>query len=345
MKNNLRSFLNRHYLKILALILVLIPLVSRNQYIYQVAVTCCIYCLFTISINLVTGFTGQLSLGQVAFYAIGAYASTLFSMRLSIPVLISMPLGGLVAAFFGLLIGFPALRLSGVYLGIATLGFAEIVRQVSLVWRNLTRGPLGINRIPRPEFFGILIDSGMEYFILILLMLGLIYVAMDRLVKSKVGLVLLSLREDEVASSSLGIDVSFYKILAFVLSAFIAGVAGAFMAHFITYISPSNFVSAESFLVLSMYVLGGPASLPGSIAGAIVLSVASEALRFLQGYRQIFYAVLLIAVILYKPEGLSGFLGTTKIRAGLPKDLKELDLDKSTRQGASNEKQKRGGAV
>ena len=196
-----------------------------------------------------------------------------------------------------------------------------------------------------PEFFGILIDSGMEYFILILLMLGLIYVAMDRLVKSKVGLVLLSLREDEVASSSLGIDVSFYKILAFVLSAFIAGVAGAFMAHFITYISPSNFVSAESFLVLSMYVLGGPASLPGSIAGAIVLSVASEALRFLQGYRQIFYAVLLIAVILYKPEGLSGFLGTTKIRAGLPKDLKELDLEKSSRQGASNEKQKRGGAV
>jgi branched-chain amino acid transport system permease protein len=254
-------------------------------------------------------------------------------MGLSIPVLISMPLGGLVAAFFGLLIGFPSLRLSGVYLGIATLGFAEIVRQVSLIWRNLTRGPLGINRIPRPEFFGILVDSGFEYFILIILILVFIYIAVDRLVKSKVGLILLSLREDEVAASSLGIDISFYKILAFVLSAFIAGLAGAFMAHFITYISPSNFISSESFLVLSMYVLGGPASLPGSIAGAILLSVASEALRFLQGYRQIFYGVLLIAVILYKPEGLSGILGATKIQAGLPKDGKELELSRKKEQG------------
>ena len=247
-------------------------------------------------------------------------------MKFSVPVLLAMVLGGLIAALFGLLIGFPALRLSGVYLGIATLGFAEIVRQVSLIWVNLTRGPLGIPGIPRPNIFGLVIDTGFGYFALILAILSIVYIAVDRLTKSKIGLVFLTIREDETAAESIGINIAFYKILAFVLSAFIAGIAGAFMAHFITYISPSNFISAESFLVLSMYVLGGPASLPGSIGGAIVLTVASEALRFLQGYRQIFYGVLLIAIILFKPEGISGILKTNKITVGLPKNKEELNL-------------------
>lgn len=321
-----KKFIKKHFLQMLGLLLILVPVVSGNSYYYQVATMCGIYCLFTISVNLVTGFTGQLTLGQVAFYAIGAYSSTILAMKLSVPVLLAMVLGGLIAAVFGLLIGFPALRLSGVYLGIATLGFAEIVRQASLIWVALTRGPLGIPAIPRPGIFGLVIDSGFEYFMLILVILAMVYVAVDRLVKSKVGLVFLSIREDEAAAESIGINIAFYKVLAFVLSAFIAGIAGAFMAHFITYISPSNFTSAESFLVLSMYVLGGPASLPGSIGGAVVLTVASEALRFLQGYRQIFYAVLLIAIVLFKPDGISGILRTNKIPAGLPKKMEELNL-------------------
>jgi branched-chain amino acid transport system permease protein len=321
-----KIFIGKYYLQILGLLLIMIPVISGNSYYYQVATLCGIYCLFTISVNLVTGFTGQLTLGQVAFYAIGAYASAILSMRLSIPVMVAMLVGGVIAAVFGLLIGFPALRLSGVYLGIATLGFAEIVRQASLIWVDLTRGPLGIPAIPRPSIFGFSIDSGLGYFTLILVILAGVYIAVDRLTKSRVGLVFLSIREDETAAESIGINIAFYKILAFVLSAFIAGLAGAFMAHFITYISPSNFISAESFLVLSMYVLGGPASLPGSIGGAVLLTVASEALRFLQGYRQIFYGVLLITIILFKPEGISGILRANRVTAGLPKNLAELDL-------------------
>jgi branched-chain amino acid transport system permease protein len=321
-----KKFIKKYFLQMLGLIIILVPVISGNSYYYQVATMCGIYCLFTISVNLVTGFTGQLTLGQVAFYAIGAYASTILAMNLSVPVLLAMVLGGLIAAVFGLLIGFPALRLSGVYLGIATLGFAEIVRQASLIWIDLTRGPLGIPGIPRPGIFGYVIDSGFDYFVLILVILTLVYIAVDRLTKSKVGLVFLSIREDETAAESIGINIAFYKVLAFVISAFIAGIAGAFMAHFITYISPSNFTSAESFLVLSMYVLGGPASLPGSIGGAVVLTVASEALRFLQGYRQIFYGVLLITIILFKPDGISGILKINKITAGLPKKLEELNL-------------------
>lgn len=325
--------LKNNYLLIAASLLILIPFIANSQYIYHIAIMCSIYGLLAIGLNLITGFTGQLSLGQVAFYAIGAYGSTLLSMKLGVPVFLSMLLGGFLSAFFGFVVGFPALRLSGVYLGIATLGFAEIVRQVILIWVKLTRGPMGIPRVPKPNLFGFVFDSGIKYYVLILIILFVVYIGVDRLTKSRVGVVLLAIREDETAAESMGVNISFYKILTFIISAFISGIAGAYFSHFITFIGPTNFTSAESFLVLSMYVLGGPASLIGSVGGSIVLTIASEGLRFVQEFRQIFYALLLIVVILFKPTGISGMLKINKITAGMPKKESELVLEKYKTEG------------
>lgn len=304
---------------IIGIVSLLIILIG-NQYILQVATMCMIYCLLTMSLNLITGFTGQLSLGQSAFYAIGAYCSALLSIKLGIPIILSMILAGFIAALFGFLVGFPSLRLKGIYLGIATLGFAEVVRQVALIWIKVTRGPMGIPGIPQINIFGFKFSSGEPYFIFSLILVFIIYQMLDKLTKSRTGLAFLAIRDDETAAQSIGIKTAKYRILAFILASFIAGIAGSFFAHFISYISPSSFTSSESFLILSMYALGGPSSLVGSLAGATLLTVASELFRAIPTYREILYSILLISVILFKPKGLSGLLGIDKNLAGLPKE-------------------------
>lgn len=339
----MKQFIKKHYLLLIAAVIFLVPLVihlcniisptifrfsAQYEYVYRIGIMCAIYAMLTISLNLITGFTGQLSMGHVAFYCIGAYASALFSTEVGIPVLISMVLGALVACFFGFLIGFPALRLSGVYLGIATLGFAEIVRLVANAWVQLTNGPIGLRGLPPAEILGFRIDTSFRSYIFAVALLVLIYFLIHRLTNSRTGVALLSIRDNEVAAESMGINIAFYKILTFMISAFIAGLCGAFYAQYNTYISPANFLSAESYLMLSMYALGGPASLAGSVGGATVLTLASELLRSLQEWRQVIYALVLILVVLFKPTGISGLLGTNKITAGLPKKESDLVLEK-----------------
>ena len=320
--------LKRHYVTFIAVVLLILPILIHNEYIYHISIMCGIYALLTISLNLITGFTGQLSLGHVAFYCIGAYSSALISLNLGIPVFLSMLMGAAISAFFGFLIGFPALRLSGVYLGIATLGFAEIVRQVVLIWVDLTRGPMGLPGIPRASLFGFVFERGLRSYILILIIVAIVYFFIHRFVQSRTGVILVSIRDDETAAASMGVNVAFYKVLTFVISAFVAGLAGAFFAQFSSFISPSNFMSAESYLILSMYALGGPASLPGSVGGAIVLTLASELLRSFQEWRQVLYAVLLVGVVLFKPSGISGLLGKHRILAGMPRRASDLILTK-----------------
>lgn len=302
-------------------------LILQNAYYLQIGIMCCLYSMMTIALNLITGFTGQLLLGQVGFYAVGAYVSAILSMRCGLPVLLTMLIAAVVTALVAALLGAPILRLSGMYLGIATLGLAEIIRQIALAWRDMTRGPLGINRIPHPNLFGLEIRGNTLYFLFALALLAIVYVLVRRLVHSRVGLYLLATRKDETAAECMGVNVRFYKVLAFAIAAGISGFCGAFFAHFFTYIAPTNFTSAESYLVLSMYALGGPGSLIGSICGATLLSIASEALRFIQSYRQIIYGLLLIFIVLFQPAGLAGLLRVNDLDVALPRDREELRLN------------------
>ncbi|MFH1752410.1 MAG: branched-chain amino acid ABC transporter permease [archaeon] len=284
-----------------------------EAYFLHLMIIACIYIILTISLNLSMGFTGLLNIGHAAFYGIGAYASALLALNFGLPFWIGLLVGGLVAAFFGFLLAFPTLRLRGDYLALATLGFGFVVEAVLKNWVDLTRGPLGLPGIPKPELFGFAFDSLLSYFLLSLVFVVITYFVVSRIVHSPFGRVLKAVRDDEVAAASIGKNVFQFKALALIVSAFFAGIAGSLYAHYITFIDPTSFTVMESMLVISMVVVGGMASVRGSVLGAIVLVLLPEPLRFLNlpssmvgALRQLIYAFLLIILVLKRPQGILG---------------------------------------
>jgi|SRR3989338_3660879 len=283
-----------------------------EAYIIHLAILIGIYGILSISLNLAMGFTGLLNIGHVAFYGLGAYASALLTINFGLSFWWGMLIGGLVAGFFGLILAIPTIRLKGDYLAIATLGFAIIIENVFRNWTSLTRGPLGLPGIPKPQLFGFTF-SGFSYLILVLFFLLITYLFVRYIVNSPYGRVLKSIREDELVALSLGKNVVRYKTQALIISAFFAGVAGSLYAHYITFIDPSSFTILESILIISMVIVGGLASVEGSIIGAIILVLLPEPLRFLPlpsfaigALRQMIYAGLLILLLIKRPQGISG---------------------------------------
>ncbi|MDP6670344.1 MAG: branched-chain amino acid ABC transporter permease [archaeon] len=283
-----------------------------EAYLLHLLILICIYAILSMSLTLLTGYTGMLNLGHAAFFAIGAYASVLLVMA-GFPFWLGFLAAGGVAALFGVLLSIPSLRLRGDFLAIATLAFGEIIRSIMLNWTELTRGPLGIPGIPKPELFGIVFDSMLTYFVLTIVVVLATYVVLKYLLDGKFGIALKAIRENELIAESLGKDVKMLKMQAFAISALFAGFAGSLFAHYITFIDPSSFTLSETVLVLLMVVLGGLGSLVGSIAGAIILILLPEPLRFIGlpssmvgQLRQIIYAGLLIVLIIKRPKGLFG---------------------------------------
>ena len=283
-----------------------------EAYIIHLAILIGIYGILSISLNLAMGFTGLLNIGHVAFYGLGAYASALLTINFGLSFWWGMLIGGLVAGFVGLILAIPTIRLKGDYLAIATLGFAIIIENVFRNWTSLTRGPLGLPGIPKPQLFGFTF-SGFSYLILVLFFLLITYLFVRYIVNSPYGRVLKSIREDELVALSLGKNVVRYKTQALIISAFFAGVAGSLYAHYITFIDPSSFTILESILIISMVIVGGLASVEGSIIGAIILVLLPEPLRFLPlpsfaigALRQMIYAGLLILLLIKRPQGISG---------------------------------------
>ncbi len=293
-------------------------LLSAWPYLLHLLIYAGIYAILGMSLNLITGYTGLLNLGHAGFWAVGAYTSVLLVMA-GVPWPLALVASAVLAGLSGVLIGFPSLRLRGDYFAIATLGFGEIIRSVLINWGEVTRGPLGIPGIPRPEFFGFALDANEAYLVLVVLLAAFTYVFLRRLTRSGFGRVLKAIREDEIAAQALGKDVNKYKLTAMGIGAGFAGIAGSLFAHYITFIDPSSFVLNESVLMLLMVVLGGLGSLEGSILGAVVLTLLPEPLRLIgantditllkTGFAQvrlIVYAAVLILVMLKMPQGLIG---------------------------------------
>ncbi|NMA83082.1 MAG: branched-chain amino acid ABC transporter permease [Epulopiscium sp.] len=251
------------------------------------------------SLNLATGFLGQLALGHAGFMAIGAYSSAIFTTYFNISTtlgfILSLIIGGIIAGIFGILIGIPALRLKGDYLAIITLGFGEIIR---IILNNLkiTGGAKGLTGISRLTNFHLV-------FWVMVVVVTLLYT----FVHSRHGRAVLSIRENEIAAEAVGIPTTYYKIFAFTLAAFFAGVGGGLYAHHIRTLMPSTFRFIYSVEILVIVVLGGMGSFTGSILAAIVLTILPEALRGLADYRMLIYSLSLILMMIFRPEG---FLGT-----------------------------------
>lgn len=276
-----------------------------NDYLFQVLTLAGINIIMTLSLNLVIGVTGQFSLGHAGFMSIGAYFGAMVSRLMFsfvktgavsnvFVLLAAMLVGGAVSAFFGFLISTPTLKVKGDYLAIVTLGFGEIIRAV---WRIIpyTGGALGFTGIPKLTTFTIVF----------LTILFTIYTTRN-FIGSSIGRSCLAIRENEIAAEAAGIDCRKYKVTAFVYAAFLAGVAGVLYAHLIMFIAPDNFAAAKSTDFIVYLYAGGVGTISGSILGALCLTILPEMLRFLSDWRLVIYAVLLLYIIIWRPNGLFG---------------------------------------
>lgn len=292
------------------LLLFIGPQFLDGYVIYLINLTC-IHIILAVGLNLLTGCSGQVSLGHAGFYAIGAYTSALLIIKLNIPFWLSMPAGGGAAALVGFAIGIPALRLTGFYLALVTLGFNEIVHLVSIHWDTLTHGTRGL-MLPKVGIGPYEFTSDYSfYYIIVVVMLFLLWVARN-LMRAKTGRALIAIRESEIASQCVGMNIAKYKIIAFSLSAFYAGVAGGLYGSWISYISPDNFGLVESFLYIMMVIIGGMGSLIGSIIGAILFTFLPEFLRAFADVQDMIYGFLLLIFIIFMPEGIFGIILKTK---------------------------------
>ncbi|GHT83925.1 branched-chain amino acid ABC transporter permease [Spirochaetia bacterium] len=292
----------------LILLLAAVPLFGFNRYIMRILIVIGIYSILTLALNLVAGYTGQLSMGNAGFYAIGAYTSTLLMIRLGLSFWPSMCAGAALAAFCGFLLGLPTFRLKGSYLTIVTLGFGEIIRMIMMNWDPVTNGTLGIRNIPLPVLFGVKLsfaNNGLYYLVLILAILVSLFC--KRIIDSKIGRAFIAIREDEIAAQMMGIKTTYYKVLAFVLSAFLSGLAGAYYAPMVGYIDPNSFTFDVSSQIICMTILGGLGTMRGMYFGAAVLIIFPEVSRFMMDYRFVIYGLILVLMMRFRPQGLLGW--------------------------------------
>lgn len=287
-------------------VLLALPIVIKDPYILQILTTAWLASLLALSVTLVTGTAGQTTLGQAGFLAIGAYTSALLNLRLHWPFEVAMLSAAVVTAVLGTLLVLPAFRLRAHYLAIATIGIGEIVSQVILNWNSLTRGALGLTNIPPPSIVGYQAVMPQDVYWYSLALLLVIALVQWRLVRSSLGRIWRALREDEVAAQAYGISLNRYKALAFAISAFIAGLSGAFTAHMYTYISYDSFPDTLSILALTMAILGGMGNIVGAIVGALALTILPEVLRGVADYRYFLYGLVLVLLIRFRPQGLLG---------------------------------------
>ncbi|KPU44068.1 high-affinity branched-chain amino acid transport system permease protein LivH [Oxobacter pfennigii] len=281
-----------------------------NNYHIQIITFAGINIILAVSLNLINGITGQLSLGHAGFMSVGGYVASVASIKMGIPFLPALILGGIAAAIVGCLIGFPTLRLKGDYLAITTLGFGEIIR-VLFVNIEYVGGARGLMGIPKKTTFDIV------YLLAVVTVLVVI-----NIINSTHGRALKSIREDEIAAEAMGINTTKYKVMAFTVAAAFAGIAGGLYAHYIMYINPKSFDFLKSIDIVIMVVMGGMGSIIGSIFSSIVLTILPEALRQFSDYRMVIYSLALILVMIYRPSGL---LGTKELSiSGAAKRLKKL---------------------
>lgn len=283
------------------------------EYFLHILILINIYIIIAISLNLIAGYTGLLSLAHAAFYGIGAYATALMWLYLGTGFWINICVGILLSAVLGVIVAYPSLRIYDDYFAIATFGFQIIVFSIFNNWVDFTKGPLGIPGIPSPCIFGYQISSHFGYFLLSFFFVLIVYWLVKRLVESPFGLVLKGIREDEVFTKAAGKNITKYKILVFVIGGSLASIAGVLYAHYISYIDPTSFTINESIFMLSIVIIGGMASLKGSVLGAVVLVILPEALRFIglpnalaANLRQIFYGALLVLFMMFRPRGFIG---------------------------------------
>jgi branched-chain amino acid transport system permease protein len=290
----------------LALAAFALPLATGAPYLLQTLTNAWLAALLALSLTLIAGTAGQISFGHAGLLAIGGYASALLVIDLGMPTWASVPVAGVITSALGTLLVFPAFRLRGHYIAIATLAIGEIVSLVILNWESLTHGAMGITGIPPLSLFGHEVYSTRAVYWLCLAVVVALALLQTRLLSSHFGRTLRALREDEIAARSYGIGLDRYKALAFAFGGFGAGVSGAITAHLYSYLNNQTFDSQLSLLALTMVILGGMGNVLGAIADAVVLVGLPEIFRVAAEYRILIYGIVLLLLIRFRPQGLLG---------------------------------------
>jgi branched-chain amino acid transport system permease protein len=275
-----------------------------SGYVVTILITLAIYAILAHSLNIITGHAGQISLGHAAFFGIGAYAAALLHTEAGLPFWVDVPLAAIIAGAVGALLGIPCLRVRDDFLAITTMGINFVVEAVFL-YIPFFGGAMGIGGINLPGWFGREMGKG-EYFLLILAVFMLLILFDRWLSRTWIGLAWASIREDEQAAAALGVDVVRFKVMAFILGSGLAGLAGGFYAHFLTFIMPQNFGFGQSMVVLCMVVFGGIGTRWGPVIGAVILGLLPEVSRPIMEYRTFVYGVLLMGMMRFQPGGLLG---------------------------------------
>ena len=305
----------KYYIIALLAFAVIYPMVA-NRYLVDVGITCLIYIVLGLGLNIVVGLAGLLDLGYIAFYAVGAYTYSLLNLNFGIPFWFCIPIGIGFGCIAGCIIGYPTLKMRGDYLAIVTMGFGEIIRLMLNNWDNLTAGPNGLYGQSKPALiYPSFSDGGLDWvvfhlksleslYFLALIIAVLTVIGVRRLDRSRIGRAWVAIREDEVAAELSGVPTMWLKLLAYALGASFAAVIGGFFAAKLSYTNPNFFIFMESCIVLCIVVLGGVGSIPGVIIAAVILSAVPEIFRDLQNYRMLAFGAAMAAMMVLRPEGL-----------------------------------------
>jgi branched-chain amino acid transport system permease protein len=294
---------------LLVLLLIVLP-VFLNDYYRDILTLTGMYIVLALGLNIVVGQAGLLNLGYVAFYAVGAYTYAILSTTIGLSFWPGLAAGGFAAAVFAVLLGIPTLRLRGDYFAIVTLGLGEITRIILNNWDSVTGGPNGISKISRPVLAGYTLQTTLDFYYIILIIVLITVFAMRRLIASRIGRAWIAIREDEIAAEAMGINTFRLKLIAFVLGSAWAGVVGVFFAAKMAFVSPESFTFFESVMILCMVVLGGMGSIAGIVLGALLLITLPEIFRDFQDYRMLAFGAALVLMMAFRPQGLLGAVKT-----------------------------------
>jgi len=313
-----RTIWAKFWMAILLVGIVLFPFMVGRYTLYTMNITG-IYIIGAIGLNILTGYTGQISIGHAAFIALGSYTTTILGERTGLPFYVIIPLSGIISTFIGILVGIPCLRLRGLYLAMATMSFGIIVQYVLFQWEGLTHGALGM-AAPAIAFWGVKVDSDRKFYFLITVVVFLLGFAAKNMMRMKIGRAFVAIRDRDIAADVIGVDLTQYKVMAFGISSFYAGISGSLFAYYTTHVNPEYFTIFLSVEYLAMIIVGGLGSILGSILGAMFIGLVPEWLRvffgflnkgfnlsglvFTQQLKVITYGVFIILFLIFESGGL-----------------------------------------
>nr|NJM02906.1 branched-chain amino acid ABC transporter permease [Desulfobacula sp.] len=283
-----------------------LPQMMDNTYYLGLVNYMILFSILCMGLNLILGYAGLLSLGHAAFYGLGGYTTAILITRYGVGFLPCLILSGVIALLFGILLGLPTRKVRGDYFCLLTIAFGEIFRLVAQAWIDFTNGAMGIVGIPIPTLLGWSIRTEVDFYYLGLGLLAFTWGSLSLLVNSRFGRAFIAIREDELAASVMGINTALYKIIVFGIGCFYAGLAGSYLAVYQTTVTPSNFRLEESCLMIIMVIVGGMGSLLAPIAGVVIMTLATEYFRDISEYRMLIIGVIMVAVLLFRPQGIFG---------------------------------------